>query len=710
MISKMQKTWKIGLLMFNLIVLAGFALAAWPGDLTFTTNTATETVGNEFVVRLQISPSGGPMDPFSTYNNVSINFSSNIYNLSEELYQDLSSYGSDTFTWHLNSTGTGASQINVSVDGTQTTFATITINAAVANPQLVATIPAIADNRIIGNAETVTVQIDNTGAGDAKDIVGYLSSQKADLNTTSFSIANLAAAGSTTFDVQLTPSQAGNGNLLVDFSSYKKSDDTLLTSAHGDYDATSDTEAFTVNGNPSVNLPASIYIGDSGTNSLDLDDYVTDADTALADLTWSCGDDNANITLDLNAITHLLNLTAENGSYSGVLTCNVTDSVVMDTDSMIINVHRVNDPPTFTSTAVTSVYLGDEYSYDVDASDEEGDTFTFSLTTAPDGMIISENSGVISWTPASTGSQSVTVKVVDSQSNINLQSFTIEVDERPASSSGGSGGKPKAAQETASWPVINAETPVTMTLSDDEISVSEIEIATLADVNDAYIRIEKTDVLPQSMQDSAPDKIYQYFLIVNLNIDDEDIEDVKFRFDVPINWMNSEGVSADKIVLKRYHENRWNDLKTSITAQNSKKVSYEAVSPGFSYFAVGVESGLQELAEEKKEEVKEEQPAEEDKQEEKKEQPAEQKEESPAEEKGPEEEQLEEGVTKEEYSKLPLILTITAIVIVIAALIITGLTGKKNKKNRFTRIKESIVNFFVEEEKAPKKKAKKKRK
>ncbi len=92
-----------------------------------------------------------------------------------------------------------------------------------------------------------------------------------------------------------------------------------------------------------------------------------------------------------------------------------------------------NNPPSIDSTPVTSATEGAVYSYDVDASDADGDTLTYSLATAPAGMSIDSANGLISWTPttAQVGSQSVSVQVEDGKGGSDTQNFDVTVDAIP---------------------------------------------------------------------------------------------------------------------------------------------------------------------------------------------------------------------------------------------------------------------------------------
>ena len=87
-----------------------------------------------------------------------------------------------------------------------------------------------------------------------------------------------------------------------------------------------------------------------------------------------------------------------------------------------------NSSPVIESDPVTTAKEGAAYTYDVEATDPNGDTLTYSLTTSPTGMTINSTTGVISWTPTAAGSFDVTVEVSDSNRSAT-QSFTITADE-----------------------------------------------------------------------------------------------------------------------------------------------------------------------------------------------------------------------------------------------------------------------------------------
>jgi len=85
-----------------------------------------------------------------------------------------------------------------------------------------------------------------------------------------------------------------------------------------------------------------------------------------------------------------------------------------------------NQAPTIDSTPITSTLVGKPYTYDVEATDTDGDSLTYSLISNPIGMTIDSTTGVISWTPSMFGSYNISLEVSDGELS-DTQSFTLYV-------------------------------------------------------------------------------------------------------------------------------------------------------------------------------------------------------------------------------------------------------------------------------------------
>lgn len=97
-------------------------------------------------------------------------------------------------------------------------------------------------------------------------------------------------------------------------------------------------------------------------------------------------------------------------------------SVTIDTTS----------PGAFTTTAPTTVIIGQDISYDANVTDEGGDV-TYSLTNAPAGATINASTGVVSWTPQANqlGSNPFNIVAADTAGNTRTQVLNVDVIEQP---------------------------------------------------------------------------------------------------------------------------------------------------------------------------------------------------------------------------------------------------------------------------------------
>ncbi|MBI4449260.1 S8 family serine peptidase [Candidatus Woesearchaeota archaeon] len=94
-----------------------------------------------------------------------------------------------------------------------------------------------------------------------------------------------------------------------------------------------------------------------------------------------------------------------------------------------LEIRFVNFLPTINSTPTLNATSNANYTYDVDASDANGDNLTFSLSIAPSGMVMNISTGRIDWVPTNNqvGLNNVTVSVTDGRGANVTQNFTVNV-------------------------------------------------------------------------------------------------------------------------------------------------------------------------------------------------------------------------------------------------------------------------------------------
>lgn len=109
------------------------------------------------------------------------------------------------------------------------------------------------------------------------------------------------------------------------------------------------------------------------------------------------------------------------------VTVEATNSEGSDPQTFTIQVSDPT-PPSFTSNPNTTAYVNKIYRYDADADGQPAPTFN--LTAAPPGMIVDASSGLVEWTPDSTGNYTVTLKAENSAGS-EEQPYTISVATAP---------------------------------------------------------------------------------------------------------------------------------------------------------------------------------------------------------------------------------------------------------------------------------------
>lgn len=114
---------------------------------------------------------------------------------------------------------------------------------------------------------------------------------------------------------------------------------------------------------------------------------------------------------------------------AGAYTVSLTVSNGKNTsiaDTVVITAANIaNRAPVVNSSPITTGSIGQAYSYDVNATDADGDVLTYSLTTKPAGMTINSSTGLINWTPSAAGNTDVGVTVTDGKGGQVTQNFTI---------------------------------------------------------------------------------------------------------------------------------------------------------------------------------------------------------------------------------------------------------------------------------------------
>ena len=169
-----------------------------------------------------------------------------------------------------------------------------------------------------------------------------------------------------------------------------------------------------------------------------------------------------------------------------------------------------------------------------------------------------------------------------------------------SSDSSGGGGAAAVSAVTDSkaqvWQSIPSGSSVTFNIDKAAIAVTSVVVNDVkSDLKSVELEVAALSENPVSTEATA--KVYQYFRINKKNIADADAESFKIGFKVTKAWLSENGLASADVTLYRFADDKWNELATKVASTDATYVNYEADTPGFSSFAVGVKSGV-EVAEE----------------------------------------------------------------------------------------------------------------
>jgi len=102
------------------------------------------------------------------------------------------------------------------------------------------------------------------------------------------------------------------------------------------------------------------------------------------------------------------------------------------TQAYVLSVEALNLSPIISTDPVRSARAGEEYRYDVDAFEPEGEPVVYEFAADPPaGMAINPQSGLVVWTAGSAGEYPVAVRARDPGTGADVQSYVVKVVDLP---------------------------------------------------------------------------------------------------------------------------------------------------------------------------------------------------------------------------------------------------------------------------------------
>jgi len=127
-----------------------------------------------------------------------------------------------------------------------------------------------------------------------------------------------------------------------------------------------------------------------------------------------------------------------------------------------------------------------------------------------------------------------------------------------------------------------------MSIGKSGIAMKRIEIKVKSRAADVKITVTKLDAKPATIEQEVKGKVYQYLEITASNINESNIESAVIEFEVNKSWIEENNIEPATIKLYRY-TTTWEALTTNLVNESADGYVYEAVTPGFSTFAISGE-------------------------------------------------------------------------------------------------------------------------
>ncbi|MBT4352824.1 S8 family serine peptidase [archaeon] len=126
----------------------------------------------------------------------------------------------------------------------------------------------------------------------------------------------------------------------------------------------------------------------------------------------------------------------------------------------------------------------------------------------------------------------------------------------------------------------------TMFISSSKIAITQLIFSVINKIDsDVTVVVSVESKLPNSLP-TPPDKIYQYLRIAHTGVSNEDINSNLIKFKVNNKWISDNNIDLNSIRIYRFNNGIWNHLNTKDVDIDSSYHYYEAISPGFSYYAI----------------------------------------------------------------------------------------------------------------------------
>ncbi len=268
-----------------------------------------------------------------------------------------------------------------------------------------------------------------------------------------------------------------------------------------------------------------------------------------------------------------------------------------------------NQAPVLSPIGSKVVAEGQLLAFAVSGSDADGDVLSYSVSGLPSGASFDSQTQDFSWVPGyeRSGIYVVRFEVSDGEL-IGYENITITVNNAEQSSSsadtasssgggsggggggGGGGGSTLISENSLLQRQLKAGENATFVFGKSAIlAVYEITTTALSAASNPSITVKELRIGLSTPALLSEDEggVYKYVSIQKSAIDN--VGQTRISFKVPNEWYVNNNLDPSTTVLNRFVSNEWMKLQTRQVGSDSGYLSFEAVSDGFSIFAVTAE-------------------------------------------------------------------------------------------------------------------------
>lgn len=360
----------------------------------------------------------------------------------------------------------------------------------------------------------------------------------------------------------------------------------------------------------------------SGTLSVSLTNAQSSSQSSLAttlqDLGWFTGTTTTSTISSLNAgasasVDYTITPTSDGAQDVCVRmgsTCTADCGSITITSPAALSITSLTTASSSISTSATTTASASIYNSGTETSGSTtGVTATLSSSsgctvssgTKSIGTIAGKETNSQSWTVtagSSAATCTLTLSVSGTAGGSDSTTATLTVtaassnSSSSSSSSGGSSGSNATSNATKEKETklfsTSAGVSKLLTFTQTTIGITDIELKTVAAKTSLQLTVDTANK-PSGASTPAV-SVYKYMEISTTGAN-SDFSMIKIKFKVPKSWVTSNSVDASTIALYRYSSS-WTKLTTTeASAPDSTYYYFEAISPGFSTFAVAAEKG-----------------------------------------------------------------------------------------------------------------------